>query len=83
MESIMKSDIFFFITSLSVIISTAVFVIIGFYLIKIMRNFSHISKTLRDTVDDADNELRQMSEHVRESAIFNFIFGKKKKSTKK
>jgi len=85
MESIIQSDIFFFITSISVIIFTIFFVIIGFHLVKIMKNFSHISEVLKNTVDSADSELREMSEHVRNSAIFNFIFGKKKvrKTTKK
>lgn len=78
MESIIQSDIFFFITSISVIIFTVFFIIIGFYLVKIMKNFSRISEVLKDTVDDADKEIREIGEHVRESAIFSFIFGKKK-----
>lgn len=78
MESFIKADIFFFISSISVIIFTVFFIIIGFHLAKVMKNFSHISEKLKNAVDDADSELREMSEHVRESAIFNFIFGKKK-----
>lgn len=85
MESIIQSDIFFFITSISVIIFTVFFIIIGVHLVKIMKNFSHISEVLKDTVDDANSEIREIGEHVRESAIFSFIFGKKKvkKTTKK
>ena len=74
----MKSDIFFFITSISIIIFTIFLVIVGIYIVKIVKNFSHMSETLKNTVDDADVELREMSEHVRQSAIFNFIFGRKK-----
>jgi hypothetical protein len=48
-----------------------------------MKNFSHISDTLRKAVDNTDQELRDMSEHVRESPIFTFIFGKRKKEKAK
>ncbi len=82
MESIIKSDIFFFITSISVVVLTVFLGIIGFYIVRIVRNFSHISETLKNSVDDADSEVREMVEHVKESAVFNFIFGKKKKHTK-
>ena len=78
MQSILKSDIFFFISSISIILITVIFIIIGVYLIRIMKNFSEISEKLKQSVDDATDELRDMSEHVRESAVFRFIFGHKK-----
>lgn len=79
MESLMKSEIFFFVTTLSIVIVTTFFVIIGVYIIKIVKNFAHMSDALKKTVDDADNEIRGISEQVRESPIFSFIFGKKKR----
>lgn len=86
MESLVHADIFFLVTTMAVIICTAFFVVIGVYIVKIVRNFSHISETLKKGVDTAGEELGEMSEHVRESPIFTFMFGKKKKkkrSTKK
>ncbi len=79
MESLMKSEIFFFVTTLSIVIVTTFFVIIGVYIIKIVKNFAHMSDALKKTVDDADNEIREISEQVRESPIFSFIFGNKKR----
>lgn len=78
MESFLKMDIFFFITSIAVVLCTIVFIIVGYYVIKTMKNVSEISDKLKQGVNDADTELREMSEHIRESAIFSFIFGKKK-----
>lgn len=57
-------------------------VIAGYYIIRIVRNFSDISKVLKDTVDDAHGELRDMTEHVKNSSIFTFIFGKRSKRKK-
>lgn len=78
----MKSEIFFFISSISVILITIIFVIVGFYLIKIMRNFSHISERLKETVDGAASSLEEVGDNIKESRIFRFFFGKKRKNKK-
>lgn len=83
MGTILKSEIFFFISSISVVLITVIFVIVGFYLIKIMRNFSHISETLKRTVDGAASSLEEVGDNIKESTIFKFFFGKKKKDNKK
>lgn len=82
METILKSEIFFFISSISVILITIIFVIVGFYLIKIMRNFSHISERLKETVDGAASSLEEVGDNIKESRIFRFFFGKKRKNKK-
>lgn len=79
MESILKSEVFFFISSISVIIITVVFSIIGYYLIKIMRNFTHISDRLKKTVDGAASSLEEVGDDIKESILFRFFFGKKSK----
>ena len=83
METILKSEIFFFITSISVIIITVVFVIAGYYLIRIMRNLSKISDTLKKAVDNTESNIEEIGERVKESWIFNFVFGKKKTKKQK
>jgi uncharacterized membrane protein len=85
MESILRSDIFFFITSICVILITLVFLIAGFYFIKMLRNFYKISSILKNYTEDTKNELRDLSHHIRHSPLFTFIFGKEKvkKETKK
>ncbi len=89
MESILKSDIFFFITSMSVVIITLFLLVALFYFIKIMRNFYKISSILKNYTEDTSNELKDMGQHIRQSKLFTFLFGKEKvkketeKSTKK
>lgn len=82
MDPIYKSEIFFFISSISTILITVVLVIFGFYLIKTMRNFSKISERLKDVVDGTANSLEEVGDSIKESPIFAFFFGKKKKSKK-
>ena len=79
MESILKSEIFFFISSISVVLITIILVIFGFYLIKTMRNFSQISEDLKKTVDGATSSLNEVGEHIKESSLFTFFFGRRRK----
>ncbi len=79
MESVLKSDVFFFISSIAVIIFTVVFIIVGFYFIKMMRNFSQISERLKETVDGATSSLEEVGDSIKESPVFTFFFGKKRK----
>lgn len=78
MESILKSDIFFFITSISVVVITLVLLVAGFYFIKMLRNFYKISAILKDYTEDTNNEIKDIGHHIRNSPLFTFIFGKEK-----
>ena len=83
METILKSEIFFFISSISTVLLTVIFVIVGFYLIKIMKNFSHISEKLKETVDGAASSLEEVGDSIKDSRLFKFLFGNKRKSKEK
>ena len=78
MESILKADLYFFITSISVVVISCFIIIALFYFIKILRNFYKISEMLKNYTQDANSELREMGNHVRQSPLFTFIFGKDK-----
>jgi uncharacterized membrane protein len=79
MESILKSDIFFFITSISVVVISLFFLIAIFYFIKILRNFYKISNILKNISEDTNTDLREMGHHIRQSRLFTFFFGKESK----
>ena len=79
MEPIMKSEIFFFITSVSVVIITIVLVIAGYYVIKTLQNLRDISETLKKAAHSAESDIEEIRERVTESTLFTFIFGKKRK----
>ncbi len=79
MESIIKSDIFFFITSISVVVTSCFVVVALFYFIKILINFYKISKILRSFTENTEAGLRDLGDQIRKSPLFTFIFGKEKK----
>jgi cell shape-determining protein MreC len=78
MESVLKSDLFFIITSISVVIITVLLSIAGIYFIKILRNFYKISSLLKDYVENTGDELKDIKNHIRQSKLFVFLFGKEK-----
>ncbi len=83
MEPILKSDIFFFISSISVVVLTILISIGVFYLIKILRDFSKISETLNKTASDIGEKVKNMHEDISKIPIIGFLFRSKHKKNKK
>lgn len=83
MEPILKSDIFFFISSVSVVVLTILLSIGVFYLIKILRDFSQISETLNQTASDIGEKVKNMQEDISKIPIIGFLFKSKQKKNKK
>jgi hypothetical protein len=78
MESILRSDIFFFITSIAVIIISVALLIALYYFIRILINFHKISTILKNYAENTETELKDIGHHVRQSPLFTFFFGKEK-----
>ena len=79
MEPIMKSDIFFFITSISVTVITVILIIAGYYVIRTLQNLRDISETFKNAAETAGSDMEEIRERVIGSALFTFIFGRKRK----
>jgi hypothetical protein len=83
MEPILKSDIFFFITSIFVAVLTVLLVIGGHYLVRILRNVDETSKTVKDTVEETSNDFREMREKLKGFNLLDLIFRRNKTKLKK
>lgn len=83
MESFIKSEIFFFIASVSVIIITSILFVSGVYFIKIMINLAKVSRKLKNATDNAEENFSEMGDRVLDSPLFNLLFGKRKKKKDK
>ncbi len=82
MNSILNSEIFFFISSVGFVILFALLAILLFYLIRAAKVFSKIAEGAEDDIDKIGDTTKEMLEDMHDSAIFNFVFRKKKKSRK-
>ncbi len=86
MDTLIHADIFFFITSIAVVVLTILFVIALIYFIQILVNFRDISKILKSGVNNASEKVEELLENLADNPVFRFIFGakaRKRKSSKK
>lgn len=65
MENIIHADIFFFITSIAVIVFTICLIIIMFYVTRILNDMKHISKTMSQESDKLLNDIDSLRETVK------------------
>jgi large-conductance mechanosensitive channel len=82
MDAIVQSQIFFFISSIGFIILWILAAIFLFYLIRATNILSKIMEKVEKDVDNIGDTTKEMLEDVRDSAVFNFLFRKKKKHRK-
>lgn len=83
MENLLHSEIFFFISSISFILLTILLSIAVFYIISILRDFKAVSKKIKSGADYAGEHVEELAKNLEESAIYKFIFGKKRKTKSK
>lgn len=79
MNTLIHADIFFFITTIAVIVFTILSSIALYYLIGSLKNFKEITTDLKNAVNDASDDIAELKERVSESFIFNLFFAKKPK----
>ena len=64
LESALKSDIFFFITSIAVVGVTVMILITLLYVAEILRDIRHVSKKVRDESDHLADVLRLVADDI-------------------
>lgn len=69
MESIMKSEIFFFISSIAAVILTILIGVIAAYLIRILRNVDDISEKAKDEAELIKEDVADLRQNIREEGI--------------
>lgn len=85
METIMKADIFFFISSVSSVILTILLCVVLFYLIKAGRNLYIISEKLQQHFKSSEEFVFDLKERLEENMLFRLFFppSRRRKSSSK
>ena len=79
MDAIEQSQVFFFISSVGFIFMWVLVAIFLFYLIRAMNTFSRIMDRIEKDMNNISDTTKDLFEDLRDSKVFNFLFGKKKK----
>lgn len=81
MNTLIHADIFFFISTIAIVIITIVLCVVGGYVILIMRDAKYISKKLRHVSDELEEDFENLREHISEGGnkakyLINFVLNK-------
>ncbi len=87
MTDFYQMHVFFFITSVAVVVLTVIFAVILIYLIKILKDIKYISHKAKSEADIISGELSELRQNVKEqgakfkflSSFFSNIYKKSKK----
>ena len=69
MDTLIKSEIFFFITSIAVVILTILLGMAAVYLIRILRNVDDISKKAKDEAALIKEDVADLRQNIRDEGI--------------
>lgn len=79
MESLIKADIFFFISTIVLVILGVLATWLFYYLIKAGRNLYQISEDLKEVVKDSESFVFDLKERLENNLIFRFFFPRSRK----
>ena len=82
MDTLLQSQVFFFISSIGFVTLWIMVSILLYYIIRASSIFYRIMEKVEGDVDNIGDTTKEMLDEMRNSAIFNFIFKKKKKQRK-
>lgn len=74
METVMKADIFFFISSVASVVLAVLLSIVLFYFIKAGKNLYHISEKLQEHFKESEEFVFDLKERLEENMIFRLFF---------
>jgi hypothetical protein len=75
----MQSQVFFFISSIGFILLWILAALFLIYLIRAMKSFSRMIDKVEKNIDEISDTTKDLVEDVKESAVFRFLFKKKRK----
>lgn len=74
METLIKADIFFFISAIATVILTALFSMALFYFIKAGKNLYLISEKLQNHFAESEEFVLELKERLEDNLIFRMFF---------
>jgi uncharacterized protein YoxC len=80
MDTLLQSQVFFFISSVGFVFLWILVAIFLYYLIRATSAFSRIMEKVEKDIGAMGDTTKEMLDDLRDNIIFKFLFGKKKKS---
>ncbi len=83
MDTLIHANIFFFVTTIAVIIFVLLGIIMAVYIIQILRNIKRASDKLEEGIENLSEHAEALSDKITGSFLFTLLFGKRAKKQNK
>ena len=74
MDTLVKADIFFFVSSIATVILTLLLSILLFYFIKAGKNLYDLSEKLKDNFEGSENYILELKDRLEGNILFRLLF---------
>jgi uncharacterized protein YoxC len=86
MDTLIHADIFFFITTISIVVVTIGFIIALIYIIKILRTVSKVGDKVKEESDEIIDDIKALRGNIKQQGfsfmnvknVIKMVFGKKR-----
>ena len=82
MDTLVKADIFFFVTSIAVVLVSGALLYAIYYVLGAVKRLETYVEKIEANMKDASREAKEIGEDIRESFLYNLIFKKKKRKSR-
>jgi hypothetical protein len=83
LETIAKADIFFFITSIAVVVLTVIGLYLAYKILRLVRKLEEFVELVGGNLEDASDEIRALVSDLRESVLYRTIFKRRRRMVDK
>lgn len=74
MTTLIHADIFFFVTTIAVVLIAALFVAVMIYIVRILNDFRYISGVVRKETDLLAEDIEGIREEVKDKGVFGGLY---------
>ncbi|MFZ2049240.1 MAG: hypothetical protein WAV25_03020 [Minisyncoccia bacterium] len=82
MDTLLQSQIFFFISSVGFVLLWILLAVFLYYLIRTTRTLSRIMEKVERDIETIGDTTKELIEEMQDSTVFRFLFGSKRKRRK-
>jgi hypothetical protein len=80
MDTLVKADIFFFITSISVILVTLIIAFLSYKIMRAVAEIERLAQTLGENIESAGEDVKDLVLDMRDSFLFRMLFQKRRRN---
>jgi xanthine/uracil permease len=71
MDTLIHADIFFFVTTIAVVLITALFIVAILYIVRILNDLHYISKVVRTETDHLAEDFEEIRDRLKREGLFS------------